>query len=384
LLGDGGNDFLIGVYGGDDRFEGGSGTDTVSYFGSAQGIQVYLKNAAENKGAAAGDVYDGIEVIDGTFQADILEGNGGSNAFWGANGADALKGHEGNDTLKGGDDNDTLTGGIGSDTLNGDNGFDWVAYDDAAGGVAVSLIAGTGLADGAGDALTGIEGVIGSSHGDTLTGTAHSLRGLSGNDTYHVTGGTTVIEVSGQGTDTVIASGSYSLSAAAEVEVLKLASAGGTQAYALTGSETSNTISGNAGANSLNGQGGHDTLFGGAGKDVLNGGAGKDVFAFDTKANKKTNLDKVADYSVKDDTIWLENKVFTKLGKKGSISTPAKLGKAFLVISDKAKDKDDYLIYDKKKGVLYYDADGSGKGKAVEIATLTKNLKMTAADFFVI
>ncbi|MGO4571141.1 hypothetical protein [Microvirga sp. 2TAF3] len=43
-----------------------------------------------------------------------------------------------------------------------------------------------------------------------------------------------------------------------------------------------------------------------------------------------------------------------------------------------------YLICDAKKGVLYYDADGSGKGKAVEIATLKKGLKMTYADFFVI
>ena len=50
----------------------------------------------------------------------------------------------------------------------------------------------------------------------------------------------------------------------------------------------------------------------------------------------------------------------------------------------KAKDKNDYVIYNNKKGVLSYDADGSGKGKAVEIATLSKNLKMTYKDFFVI
>ncbi|MGO4574274.1 calcium-binding protein, partial [Microvirga sp. 2TAF3] len=58
--------------------------------------------------------------------------------------------------------------------------------------------------------------------------------------------------------------------------------------------------------------------------------------------------------------------------------------KGFFTIGDKAKDKDDYLIYNKKTGVLSYDADGSGKGTAVEIAKLSKNLKMTAADFFVI
>ena len=44
----------------------------------------------------------------------------------------------------------------------------------------------------------------------------------------------------------------------------------------------------------------------------------------------------------------------------------------------------DYLIYNKTTGVLYYDQDGSGSAKAVEIASLSKKLKMTAADFMVI
>ncbi|MGO4706342.1 hypothetical protein AB4072_11295 [Microvirga sp. 2MCAF38] len=37
-----------------------------------------------------------------------------------------------------------------------------------------------------------------------------------------------------------------------------------------------------------------------------------------------------------------------------------------------------------KKGVLSYDADGSGAGKAVVIAALPKKLKMTSADFLII
>ena len=53
-------------------------------------------------------------------------------------------------------------------------------------------------------------------------------------------------------------------------------------------------------------------------------------------------------------------------------------------MSGKAKEKDDYVVYDSKKGKLFYDGDGSGKGKAVEVANLSKNLKMTADDFFVI
>ncbi|MFC1455893.1 M10 family metallopeptidase C-terminal domain-containing protein [Microvirga arabica] len=129
---------------------------------------------------------------------------------------------------------------------------------------------------------------------------------------------------------------------------------------------------------------GNDILIGGAGKDVLTGGKGKDIFVFDTKANKATNLDKITDFNVKDDGIWLENKVFAKLGKKGTEKKPAKLAKDFFTVGDKAKDANDYLIYSKAKGVLLYDADGSGAKKAVEIATLKKNLKMTEKDFFVI
>jgi Ca2+-binding RTX toxin-like protein len=108
------------------------------------------------------------------------------------------------------------------------------------------------------------------------------------------------------------------------------------------------------------------------------------VFVFDTKASKSTNRDKILDFKVADDTIWLDNKVFTKLGKTGSEKKPGQLKKDFFIVGPKAKDKNDYVVYDKAKGVLLYDADGSGKGKAVEIATLAKKLAMTYKDFLVI
>lgn len=60
------------------------------------------------------------------------------------------------------------------------------------------------------------------------------------------------------------------------------------------------------------------------------------------------------------------------------------MNKKFFTVGDKAKDKDDYIIYNKKKGNLLYDADGSGKGSAIQFATIKKNLKMTENDFFVI
>ena len=107
-----------------------------------------------------------------------------------------------------------------------------------------------------------------------------------------------------------------------------------------------------------------------------------DVFVFNTKLSKSANRDKIVDFNVKDDSFYLDNAVFKKLGK-GTPEKPVKLKKAYFTIGE-AKDKNDHILYDKAKGVLSYDADGSGSGKAVEFATTTKNLKLTANDFFVI
>jgi Ca2+-binding RTX toxin-like protein len=155
------------------------------------------------------------------------------------------------------------------------------------------------------------------------------------------------------------------------------------------GSAADDVFKAGAGKDTLGGGLGNDKLWGGAGNDVLSGGGGKDVFAFDSKlgtarTDRKVNFDKITDFNVRDDAIWLDNAVFAKLGKKGSEASPAKISKAFFTIGTKAKDRNDYLIYNNKTGVLSYDKDGSGKAKAVEFAILSKKLKMTAADFFVV
>jgi hypothetical protein len=98
---------------------------------------------------------------------------------------------------------------------------------------------------------------------------------------------------------------------------------------------------------------------------------------FDTRPNKATNLDRIVDFRVKDDTIWLDNKYMPKLGKAG------RLNKEFFSTAGH-KDSNDYLSYSKTTGVLSYDADGSGlKAAAVAIAILPKNLAPTHLDFLV-
>ena len=151
----------------------------------------------------------------------------------------------------------------------------------------------------------------------------------------------------------------------------------------LTGGIGDDVLKGGNGNDRLSGGAGNDVLKGGNGIDRLTGGLGKDKFVFDVKP-KKANVDTVLDFKVKEDKIQLDNKIFTKLGKKGTEASPAKLNKAFFKVADKAKDKNDYVLYNKKTGVLSYDKDGSGAGKAETIAKLAKNLKLTWADFDVI
>jgi len=137
-----------------------------------------------------------------------------------------------------------------------------------------------------------------------------------------------------------------------------------------------NYVFGGKKADKLYGTDGKDVLSGGLGKDYLFGGAGKDVFLFNTKLGQ-SNADRIADFDVKADTIELYKNVFTKL-EAGDLSR-----KAFWT-GAKAHDADDRIIYDARKGHLYYDADGSGAAKQVLFATLSKNLKITASDFDVI
>jgi hypothetical protein len=147
-------------------------------------------------------------------------------------------------------------------------------------------------------------------------------------------------------------------------------------------------VNGTSGKDVLVGASGTDRLNGFSGNDTLTGGTGKDFFIFNSKlgsskTDRKVNFDKITDFSVKDDTVWLDNKVFKKLGA-GSEARPGKLNKNFFVVGDKAKDKNDYLVYNKKTGVLSYDADGVGRGQALEFAQFSKKPALKITDFFII
>ena len=106
--------------------------------------------------------------------------------------------------------------------------------------------------------------------------TSNELVGGLGDDTYRVYASTDqVIELAGQGTDTVESTASFTLSA--NVENLRLV---GSSAIDGIGNTLANTILGNSAANTLTGNDGDDLIVGGAGNDQINGGAGFDTIDY--------------------------------------------------------------------------------------------------------
>lgn len=87
-----------------------------------------------------------------------------------------------------------------------------------------------------------------------------------------------------------------------------------------------------------------------------------------------------------DDTIQLENSVFTKFGTTtlGTINVAN-----FKDLSLGAQDTDDYIVLNNATGALYYDTTGSTNGLtyAVQFATVTlvgTNQTVTNADFVLV
>ncbi|SPJ26970.1 calcium-binding protein [Falsiruegeria mediterranea] len=117
-------DWFVGSAGGRERYFGGDGIDTVTYFQSSAGVTASLRNGAlvngqetgyGSQGDAARDLYFEIENLVGTRFDDHLTGNAGRNQLSGLDGDDFLFGYAGVDYLMGGGGNDTIDGGAGSD-----------------------------------------------------------------------------------------------------------------------------------------------------------------------------------------------------------------------------------------------------------------------------
>ena len=169
--------------------------------------------ATDRSGASVSDTFDISVNVFGVY----VRGGAGADVLHGGTGSDGIFGYAGNDSLNGGDGNDEIDGGLGDDRMSGELGDD------------------TYLVDSAGDVL---------------------------------------VELPGQGSDTVKATLSWTLGD--DLENLVLDGAG---PLAGTGNSLDNVLTGNAGDNVLKGAAGNDTLSGGRGSDVyvFNRGDGQDT-----------------------------------------------------------------------------------------------------------
>ncbi|SHJ32305.1 Ca2+-binding protein, RTX toxin-related [Palleronia salina] len=121
----GGYDWFVGSTGGRERYYGGEGIDTVTYFQSSTGVIASLRNGAGefngqetgygSGGDAIRDLYFEIENLVGTQHRDRLEGNSERNQLAGLGDDDFLYGYGGIDYIEGGEGNDYIDGGAASD-----------------------------------------------------------------------------------------------------------------------------------------------------------------------------------------------------------------------------------------------------------------------------
>jgi trimeric autotransporter adhesin len=288
LNGNGGNDLVLGGAG-DDTLNGGSGSDIL--VGGA-GNDTYVFNLGDGQdtiveahGDAGTDAPQEIPLGDTLrFGAGILAGDltitrdGDKLVLSHGNGSDKISIANWFDSLADASHRlDTITFADGSRfdlnqlQLGAAEADVLVANPPAEAAPGETALGAVLIGQGGNDSLTG------NTANDWLDGGAgtDTMAGGQGDDIYVVdNAGDSVVELEGEGIDTVDARASTTLSV--NVENLRMA---GTADISGVGNELANAITGNNGSNALYGMAGNDTLSSGAGNDLLDGGTGADVMA---------------------------------------------------------------------------------------------------------
>ena len=371
--GNGLNNILIGNTG-SNMLNGGAGNDTMQ---GGLGNDVYVVTevgdvVTEALNAGYDSVYTNINhTLAANLESVVLFGNANINAT--GNGLNnILTGNAGNNTLNGGAGNDTMIGGLGNDiyvvsevgdvvTEGLNQGYDGVyasISNTLADNVELLVLTGSANNQGTGNGLNNI--LIGNTGSNMLNGGAgnDTMQGGLGNDVYVVTEvGDVVTEALNAGYDSVYTNINHTLAANLESVVLF-----GNANINATGNGLNNILTGNAGNNTLNG---------GAGNDTMIGGLGADVFVFNSLGI--SNIDNINDFTSSQDKIQLTGEAFSALS--GGIYTD------MFALAASAQDANDYLIYNKATGDLYYDADGNGAGAQQLFTNLKPNKTLAQSDF---
>jgi microcystin-dependent protein len=314
----------------------------------------------------------------GTGNSDTLYGGNGDDTLNGLGGADTITSHGGDDFLTGGAGVDAMNGGLGNDIYNVDNAGDIInelagqGSDSVRSSITLTLAAnverlylvGTAPA-GYGNSLSNfIYGNAGLNFIDGKQG-ADRMWGYDGNDTYWVdSAGDQIFEVNATaagGVDRVFSTVNFVLPD--NVERLLLSGAGNING---TGNALGNAISGNGGNNWIDGKDGTDTA---------SGGLGADNFLF-TSAPGAANADYIYDFTSADDTMRLDDAVFTGLAT-------GYLAAAAFHAGTSAADVSDRIIYDSATGMIYFDTDGAGGAAQMLFAKVAPGVVITNADFYV-
>lgn len=130
LIGGGGNDVFLELES-DDDVQGGDGTDTADYSGSAFGITLDLTagTAVFENGNQA--IASGLEQVIGSDGGrDVLVAGDGDHRLEGLGGDDQITSGGGSDTVEAGDGNDTVSLGAGDDIAELGNGNDYAETGD--------------------------------------------------------------------------------------------------------------------------------------------------------------------------------------------------------------------------------------------------------------
>lgn len=240
LFGGNGDDKLSGGIGA-DLIDGGAGFDLANYGSDSAAVIVNLLDPSQNTGAAAGDIYVGIEGVMGTNRfGDTLVGDAQANKLMGLGGRDLIDGGEGDDILIGGAGADIFRfqGDTGHDRITDYRSADGIdarllgiyalgdfdrAFETASGnavlwiGDSKIIVSGTGL-----DAISFVTDefeITGTSGADDLVGTAYSerIRGLGGDDTINGMDGDDTL-LGGSGADIFVLAGSFGYDKIADYE----------------------------------------------------------------------------------------------------------------------------------------------------------------------
>lgn len=269
VIGSKGNDIFI-ASDISNKFEGGDGSDTVSYAGlnigsNQTGVTVNLLD--ENK-------------VDGNFKS-----------------IENITGSAGQDELRGDNNNNVLMGGDGADQFFGGGGFDTVSYQDSTTGVSIDVdnttldgVRGTGFAKG--DVIANdVERILGSNFNDTFLSTRKEVVLYGGNGTDSIDFGLATDDVTVDLGDT-----------SKFVSIERVVGSNFNDTLTAASNNGSTAITNNS--HILTADNSKSILVAGDGDDTLNGGSGADFIDMKT-SNASLELDMV-NAGAGNDTVWIK------------------------------------------------------------------------------